>query len=350
VNEGKNDMYIIRPIGFDDFGPYCHMAFKSHLAMTSMPKNEELLKNNIFSSLDAFSSSGSSLKNKFYLFVLENFETKEIGGTSGIYSQVGIDTPYYHYRKEVLHQQGYEDLPIKNELPILKAVAITNGPSEVCSLYISPHFRKEGLGRLLSLSRFLFIACFLEKFHEILIAQMRGCVDQDNVTAFWDNLGRHFIDLSYAKVQQIKATNPKFLPHILPKNPIYIDLLPKEVQALIGKVHDNTRPALKILQEEGFEMTQDYDVFDGGPIIKATTKSIRAIKDYSKKFVESITNQLIDSEKYIVSNSKLAFRCCYSSLSFTKDSGITIPQITADALALKIGDPIQFVLAYPTKK
>ena len=36
-----------------------------------------------------------------------------------------------------------------------------------------------------------------------------------------------------------------FIADLMPKLPIYVNLLSKEAQAVIGEVHDNTRPALK---------------------------------------------------------------------------------------------------------
>jgi arginine N-succinyltransferase len=339
-------MYVIRPITLDDFETYAKFAFAARLGMASMPKNREELKKNIQSSLNAFSFSSNSSENRFYLFVLENVATKEIGGTCGIFTKIGVDPVYYYYRGENLHQKPYNQLPIPQEMKILKAVALTEGLTEICSLYLALQFRKEGLGRLLSLSRFLFMASFPENFNDTIIAEMRGFIDQNNKTPFWDHLGRHFLDLDYAEVQHIKDYGRQFIPYVLPQYPIYVDMLPEEAKNMIGRVHENTRPALKILEQEGFVMTQDYDVFDGGPVIKANKNSIRTIKECVRNFVSGMTSQPIESEKYIVSNGKLSFRCCYSNLSMTKDQGVVIPKETADALLLQEGDPISFSLPF----
>jgi arginine N-succinyltransferase len=340
-------MHVIRPIRQEDFEGYAQFAFAARLGMASMPKNRELLQKNIESSLRAFSTNDLALENKFYLFVLEDMTTKEIGGASGIYSQVGVDSPYYYYREEIEYPLPYKNFPIPKEMRTLKAIKITHGPSEICSLYLFPSFRKEGLGRLLSLSRFLFIAAFPSSFQATVIAEMRGFIDKNNHTPFWEHLGRYFLDFDYAEVQHIKDTDKEFIPHILPQYPIYVDLLPKEAQNMIGNVHENTRPALKILEQEGFEITKDYDIFDAGPVIRAEKNSIRMIKSSAKKVITAITTQPLESTKYIISNGKKSFRACYSFLK-ELDEGVILPVETAEALFLQVGDYVTFAPAFPS--
>lgn len=329
-------MHVIRPIKQDDFETYCQFSFAARLGMSSMPKNRELLQKNIQTSLEAFKTAGS-----LYLFVLENAASKVIEGTCGIYSQVGIEHPYYYYREEIEELQPYNGLPIPRQMRLLKPIEIKAGPSEICSLYLSPASRKGGLGKLLSLSRFLFIAAFPERFQEEIIAEMRGWID-NKTTPFWEHLGHHFLNLTYEEVQKLKETDKNFIPYILPKHPIYIDLLPKEARDLIGKVHENTRPALKMLDREGFLHQKDYDVFDAGPIVKASRDKIRTIRLSSKLQVKEVASH-IDSQLHLLSNVKLTFRSCASTLKFV-ENGIAIPAATAEALQVERGD---FVIYAP---
>ena len=68
-----------------------------------------------------------------------------------------------------------------------------------------------------------------------------------------------------------------FISHFLPKYPIYIDLLAPSVQAVIGKTHAHTQSALNMLLEQGFEITPEVDVFDGGPKLKVQKKDVKII-------------------------------------------------------------------------
>src|ERR1700758_2443499 len=96
-------MHIIRPIKQEDYNAYVKLALTARLGMSNLPKNKDLLQKNIQLSLEAFAENFDPRKNQLYLFVIENLSTKEVGGTCGIYSQIGIDYPYYYYHEEELH-------------------------------------------------------------------------------------------------------------------------------------------------------------------------------------------------------------------------------------------------------
>lgn len=68
----------------------------------------------------------------------------------------------------------------------------------------------------------------------------------------------------------------------MPKYPIYIDLLPEEAVAVIGRVHEQTTPALAMLESQGFVRTDQIDIFDGGPVVKCATQSIAAVQASSQ--------------------------------------------------------------------
>lgn len=64
----------------------------------------------------------------------------------------------------------------------------------------------------------------------------------------------------------------------MPRYPLYIDMLPEEAQAVIGKVHPNTVPASKLLYEEGLRYQGYVDIFDGGATLEADVENLRAMK------------------------------------------------------------------------
>jgi arginine N-succinyltransferase len=270
-------MYLIRPIQRQDYQAYVDLAFTAKLGMLSLPKNPERLKENIAISLKAFSENVNEIKGEFYLFVLESIQTKQIGGVCGIYARIGVENPKYYYHLETEKVKRVDSLPITTKIRLLRPIAISQGPSEICSLFLAPSFRKEGLGKLLSLSRFLFIAQFPDRFADEIIAEMRGFVNQDNSNPFWEHVGRKFLNVSYPELIQREHQGLSFVPHVVPKHPLYLDLLPQEAQNAVGKIHENTRPALKILQHQGFEPCGLFDIFDAGPIVKAKKKQIRSI-------------------------------------------------------------------------
>ncbi|MCV5217436.1 arginine N-succinyltransferase, partial [Escherichia coli] len=69
-----------------------------------------------------------------------------------------------------------------------------------------------------------------------------------------------------------------FIADLMPRLPIYINLLSQEAQAVIGQVHDITRPALKLLEREGFTNRGYVDIFDGGPTVECDLRNIDSVR------------------------------------------------------------------------
>jgi arginine N-succinyltransferase len=52
-----------------------------------------------------------------------------------------------------------------------------NGPAEIGSLFLSPEYRGRDAGRLLQLSRFLFVAEHPDAFEPQVVSELRGVID-----------------------------------------------------------------------------------------------------------------------------------------------------------------------------
>jgi arginine N-succinyltransferase len=345
----EKNMYVIRPIENKDIETFERMAFNACIGMTNMPRNRKLLEQKIQESLKAFSKHLDSPEDEKYQFVLENIQTGEIGGVSGIFSKTGVAEPEYFYRIENYHPAS-KTLNLPDEIQILQPVIYKNGPSEICSLFLAPEFRKEGLGRLLSLSRFLFIAAFPTRFEPLMIAEMRGVADKNNNAPFWDGLGRNFLNMDFAGLMTLQEGGKHFIPEILPKYPVYVFLLSKETQDAIGKTHVNTRPALNMLIQEGFNITNEIDLFDAGPKISAHTSEIRTVKSSVLGIVKDVTSNIIESERYILSNESLDFRACFGSIDIHSDNQVSITSDAAKVLRIQAGDKIRFITASAQKE
>src|SRR3546814_16588851 len=64
----------------------------------------------------------------------------------------------------------------------------------------------------------------------------------------------------------------------MPKHPIYTVLLSAEAQAVLGKVHPETAPALRFLEQERFRYQGYIDIFAGGPVFEAPLHAIRSVR------------------------------------------------------------------------
>lgn len=336
-------MYIIRPIAQKDAETFVDIAFQAGIGMTSMPKNRDILLQRVAESEAAFAKQVKEPDNESYLFVLEDVKTGKLGGTCGIVAKTGINAPLFFYHLESLANKT-SIIPNPSPIPIMRVVHYYDFPTEICSLYLLSDFRHSGLGKLLSLSRFLFIAAFTERFDKMVFAEMRGFVNSDNTSPFWEGIGRHFLDMEYESIMHLRDEENLDIESFMPRYPIYIHLLSQEVRESIGRIHNNTQPALSMLAQEGFRLSGEIDVFDGGPKIEAETKEIRTIKHSNVAKVDEITNQEIEGPRYILSNDNLNFRACYSSLKRNGTKGVTLPAETAKALQLKKGSMVRFIL------
>lgn len=342
-------MYVIRPIRLEDLDAFTNFAFTANFGITSMPKNRILLKKKIENSLSSFSTELTEPKNESYLFILENIENKCVGGVSGIFSKTGVHEPKYYYQIDSIHKEDL-GLPIPKEMSILKPINFQHGPSEIGNLFLDPYYRKEGLGRLLSLSRFLFAACFPERFDSVIVADMRGLIDKNNIAPFWEGFGQKFLNLDFPSTMQLLEKDKSFVPRILPDFPVYIDLLSEKTRQAIGSVHENTKPALNMLIQEGFTITNYIDIFDAGPMVEAVIKEIRSIKESRLAKVHEMTTDEVHSEQYIICNDRIDFRACYGNLIITSDYDALLPASVVQALNLKIGDIFRYMAASPKKK
>lgn len=334
-------MIIFRPIAQKDRDLFSYFAFDSLLGMTHFPKDPDRLESKIKLSEDSFLAKPERPGKEEYFFVLEDLITGRIGGIAGILAKNAINRSYF-YKIETIptHAQHFA---APKEMQILMPITRGFHASELCSLYLQPSFRHSGQGRLLSLSRLLFIAAFKERFAHRVCAEMRGYVDQRQIAPFWDNVGRHFCALSFVELMNQLDEDKTFISEILPKFPLYVSLLSKEAQDVLGKTHDNTRAAFEMLRQEGFVFQGEIDLFDGGPLLNAKTSSIRTVKRSLLMRAEVTSESLQDQEEWIVSNECIDFRACKTRLQCLNSKVARIHREAAEALLIHSGSWIRII-------
>lgn len=338
-------MYIIRPITLQDQTAFETFAFSASEGILSMPKNKAILQTKIENSIKAFQQNPTEPGHETYLFVLEDLETGDLGGSCGIKARIGKPPHYLYCIEDAPHINHSSD--ILRRMQILRPHIIKKGPAEICSLYLLSELRgTKSLGLLLTLSRFLFMADFLERFETESTALLRAHFDEDCICVFWEKLGRKFFDMSFSDLQHFIRIAPEFIPAILPKYPVYISLLPEELQQSIGMTHPHTKPALKMLEREGFSFTGEVDAFDGGPKYSCPTKQIRSIAESKLAHIQELSDEEPTGPLMLISNRSLDFRACLSTLKACP-SGVVIAREAAEGLRLQIGDSIRYVPPRP---
>lgn len=298
-------MFVIRPIQQKDFPELLKIAEESGHGFTSLPVNEELLRNKIARAEEAFSSEETEqLAELGYLFVMEDTETGSIMGTSGVESAVGLTDAFYHYHLgTVIHNS--RELNVYNTAEILTLNNDYTGTSELCTLFLREPYRSGYTGRVLSKFRFLFLAQNRKRFANTVIAEMRGVSNEDGESPFWHWLEEHFFSMDFPTADYLTGIGQKvFIAELMPKYPVYVKLLSKDAQEVIGKVHDKTTPALKLLQSEGFSWNGYVDIFDAGPTVEANVDQIRTIR-HSDLYKVEIVEQMQGEKVVIMTNTEV---------------------------------------------
>lgn len=337
-------MKIVRPIQQDDYSSLHDIAIESGIGFTSLPVNEGLLRSKIERSEQSFKDDINTQGNEGYLFVMQDTVTGEVVGTSGIEATLGREDANYHYHQsKVVHAS--RELDVHNVVDILSLCNDYTGVSEICTLFLRESAREGLNGRLLSKFRFLFMYEHSERFCETVIAEMRGVSDENGRSPFWQWLEEHFFSMDFPTADYLTGIGNKvFIAELMPKYPIYVSLLSKEAQAVIGKVHDKTKPALKLLEQEGFRCKGYVDIFDAGPTVEANLRNIRSAQE-SLKLPVKIDDSLANSgDEHFAINTKISgFRAVSTMLKVDKQEHLVyISAEAADALNIHDGDPIRF--------
>lgn len=339
-------MLIVRSVRENDLDSLFDLIQKSEFGLTTLKISKSELESRIERSLFAFGKKDARPQGQPYVFVMEDLSNGKLVGTCAIYSKTGGFEPLYSYEiKKSIHSS--KELDVHKEIDTLHLKAQHDGPTEVGSLFLSPDYWGGGHGRLLSMSRFLFLAQFRERFEKKVIAEMRGVVDSNGISPLWSALGSYFFQMGFPKAETLSTQSKKIIGDLMPKHPIYIPLLPKEAQEVIGKVHSNTEPALAMLLKEGFENRGLVDLFDGGPTLECELENIRAVRESISGTVGQIVESVEGGELQILSNSQLDFRAGLGEILWDGDTA-TIDQNSALRLELKHGDSIGSVSPKPS--
>ena len=337
-------MMLIRPATSADVKSLLELANKTGPGLTTLPADRDILEEKIESSVKAFDRKVQSPGLEYYLFLLEDTDTGKVVGTSALAATVGLDQAFYTYHLgTVVHTS--EELNVHNVINTLYMGNDYTGTTEICTLFLDPDYRKDGNGQLLSRCRFLFMALNQQRFAPKVIAEMRGVSDAEGNSPFWNAVGSHFFSMSFSDADAISGEGQnQFIAELMPKYPIYLPLLPKSARDVIGVVHPDTRPAIKMLEKEGFEYRGYVDIFDAEPTIEVQTKNIRSIrKSITYKVKIESTEQFSQSQsaQFLLANQRIKqFRACYGQAVIEQEN-ITIKQSLANILEIKSGDNLR---------
>ncbi len=334
--------YVMRPSRMADLEALTQLAELSGPGFTSLPVDEPILRERLEKSDRAFNGRQRNLQYGKYLMMMEHVETGQVVGCSAVKAGTGIDQPFFNYRIITLAQASHAAGNLRFDMD---ALVLTNeyvGYTEVGTLFIKPDHRGGGAGRLAAQSRYLLMAAAPERFSNKVLAELRGVVDDEGVSPFWECLGRHFFSMDFADADKLSATTDnQFIMDLMPRYPIYVDLLPPEAREVIGRCHADGVGAYKLLQWEGFEFDRTVDIFDGGPLVAAQRRHIRTIQESRVVTVEEgdASGDPQARQGLLSSNCLPDFRVTLGKFTSRGEAGLVASPDVLDALKLKPGSP-----------
>jgi arginine N-succinyltransferase len=268
----------VRPARSEDLDALLELARLSGGGMTNLPNDAETLRARLDWSAQSFAKPVTEPQDEVYILVLEEPEKGQVVGTASILSRIGARWPFYSYKLgRVTHVS--QELKRSVSMQILHLVNDLEGGSEVVGLFVHPEFRHSGVAALLARSRYLFIAGHRERFSDRIVADIRG----RNVAGhspFWDAVAKPFFGTEFDEADRYNAIHGnQFIADLMPRYPVYVAMLPAAAAETIGKAHDASVPAQRMLEAEGFVWEGYVDIFDAGPTLTVRAADLRTVRD-----------------------------------------------------------------------
>lgn len=336
-------MMLIRPITHADLPALVGLARSTGVGLTTLPPNEAELAKRVDAAVASFAGTAHKA-DEIFLFVLEDTVAKRVIGTCGLATAVGLRQPWYSYRVGLVVHASQE-LGLFTQTPTLFLTNDHTGHSELCSLFLHPEYRRDRNGQLLSKSRLLFLAQHRERFSKKIIAELRGVSDDNGRSPFWESLGRHFFSMEFSQADYLTGIGRKsFVAELMPKHPLYSSFLTTEAQAVIGKPHPHTLPAMRMLENEGFRYEGYVDIFDAGPTVECDVDDISAVaRSHVFTVVVSDAPPADDAVIHLVSNMGIGnYRAMLVAVS-PQGELLPLNAETAAALRINAGDDVRAV-------
>ncbi len=314
--------FITRAVRHDDLGQLFDLAKQFNLL--NLPGDKRVLSAKIDRSEQSFAGKLSKVDSE-YVFVLEDLEEKQIVGSSLVLAKHGNENVPHSYFKILKRDHFSQDLGIGFIHQVLRFQTDTDGPTEIGGLLVDKTYRRrpEKLGKQISLTRFLYMGIYPEKFEERVLCELTPPLTEEGRSEFWEALGRRFTGLPYQEADLLSQSHKEFIESLFPVEDIYLSLLDSKARLVLGRVGEATKPAQHLLESIGFQYLEEVDPFDGGPHYGCSLSEILPIKQGRRLRVSEFADASYKDQSLIASIND-DFRCALSSVDIRGDQ-IALP-------------------------
>jgi arginine N-succinyltransferase len=271
--------YVVRAVRATDAPEFLALRDLAGPGFTSLMLEDGAFGARLREAEESFAAAVAAPGAERYILALEHLASRSLAGSAAIRATVGASPPFFNFRKLTIAQASAA-AGRRFDMGVLILVNEFTGCSEVGSLFIRPEHRSSGVGRALAQARYMLVAAEPHRFNERMVSELRGIVSADGLSPFWEALGRHFFKMSFREADRLSATTDnQFILDLMPKYPIYVDLLPEDAQNAIGVCHPDGAGARRLLEWEGFHFDNVVDIFDAGPLLSVSRDAIRTRRE-----------------------------------------------------------------------
>lgn len=329
--------FIVRPSRHDDLNQLVDLAKQFNLL--NLPGDKRVLSEKIDRSEKSFSGELSKDKSEF-LFVLEDVEEKTVVGSSLAIAKHGTEEVPHSFFKIFKRDHFSHDLGIGFIHQVLRFQLDFDGPTEIGGLLVDKAYRRrpEKLGKQISLSRFLYMGLYPEKFENRVLCELTPPLTDEGRSEFWEALGRRFTGLPYQEADLLSQSHKEFIESLFPSDDIYLCLLDAKARLVLGRVGEATKPAQHLLESIGFSYLDEVDPFDGGPHYGANTQDILPIKQGRKLKVVEFKDASY-KEQYLVATTAEDFKVSLGSVDIRGGEVALAPKVR-NLLGIDIGEEV----------
>lgn len=328
-------MFLLRPAHLNDLDALLGLA--RELDSLNLPADRRELAAEL-------ENSGRSIlrnsKESRFMFVAE--VDGRVVGTSSIFAKHGV-AGFPHIYFQITEVEKHSSLLGSRLLRFLSLETDEDGPTELGGLVVSPAWRLHPLklGLQLSMMRFLFIASRPEYFETRLLSEMMPTLRPDRTSPLWDAVGHKFTNLTYAQADRLSIHNKEFILSLYPREPICMELLPEEAQAVIGVTGEASKPAERMLLRTGLKFLRQVCPFDGGPHLGAASADTVAVRQSRRVLFQGVTTADFEEQGMVMVGSGESLRCTLAQLKFTEDGqGIWLDAVGQNLLKVDCGQRV----------
>jgi arginine N-succinyltransferase len=337
--------FLIREARVTDHRRLLRLA--RELNSINLPTDSAEMAETLARSAKSFRGQIANRARAMYIFCAEEIATRAIVGASMIIGQHG--TPQSpHYYLEIDSDERYSARLRKMfRHTYLRLRHSMDGPTETGGLIVTQAMRgrPERIGKQLSWVRFAYIGRHLKRFQNRVIAEMLPPTIGDQGNIFWDHYGKRVTGLSFREADRLSVHDKEFIPALFPDAPLYTFLLPDEVRAAIGAVREESRGAVKLLEQAGMRFLNQIDPFDGGPYYGAPTAELIPVRQRRTLRLRMGEPPAEHARPYMVAHedSHRGFRAVQASALEAEERRLLAPKGVIEGLDLAEGASVDAV-------